>query len=94
MANDKIIYEIQDPENTVIIEKANLYSCSGFVLTKFKGYDDNSGYNITKQPIEYNEHCPGPEDWDAVVRMLWALIDMLDILSNLTFQRQKFILEI
>ena len=75
-------YEINDPQNTVIIEKASNEGDAGFVLSKFEEYFDGDGFHIRKQPIEYSEFYNDNEDWDAVIRMLWSLLYMLEVRNN------------
>jgi len=71
--------EINDPENTVIIEKAHNEGAAGFLLTTFEEYMDGDGFCIRKQPIEYSEYFRDDEDWDAAIRMLWSVLYMLDM---------------
>jgi len=46
---------------------------------------------LKTQPIEYDELNHDYEDWDAVVRMLCSLLNMLDVHNNKHSNRELII---
>lgn len=82
----KVEHPIIDPTSTVIIENTH----PGFVVTYYEEYQDESGkFFPVRYPIQVGEEYEGcmEHDFNAVVNMLWRVLDVLHIHNNKHFKK-------
>ena len=74
----QIQWTINDPTRTVIIKRVD----NGYTMTKFGQYSDSDEIYHTESVIESEDVPVADEDWNAVERLIWELLDSLEVYGN------------
>jgi hypothetical protein len=77
-------FKINNPDRTILIETAT----NGYVITKFSQYSDTDEFHSVSTVVEINDQDEYQEDFDAVAKLLWGILENMEIWNSKHFTKR------
>lgn len=77
-------FKVNNPSHTILIETAT----NGYIITQFQQYSDTEEFHPISTVVEMNDHDEFQEDFDAVAKLLWGILESLEIWNSKHFSKR------
>ena len=77
-------FKINNPDRTILVETTTI----GYIITKFNQYSDTTEYYPSRTVIEMNDEDEFQEDFDAVAKLLWGILENMEIYNSKHFTKR------
>lgn len=77
-------FKINNPGNTILVESTT----NGYVITKFSQYSDTDEFHSVSTVVEINDQDEFQEDFDAIAKLLWGILENMEIWNSKHFKQR------